>query len=117
MNPIALWWQQCLQDKTWWPKKRNNMVHKDTFTNHFVSFLDTNGHCSNDRCATSKQVFWENFYKIQPIPQRDRRWRRVVQQPDGTTKREMFIRLPKHYECLDRMAELSLGRMAELSLG
>lgn len=106
MNPIALWWKQCLQDNTWWPKKRNNMVHKDTFMNHFINYLETLDEV-DDRPVVSKQVFWENFYKIQPIPKRDMRWRRVVQQPDGTTKREMFLRLPKHYECLHRMSELS----------
>ena len=108
MNPITLWWKQCLQDKTWWPKKRNNMVHKDTFMNHFINYIETLDEV-DDRPVVSKQVFWENFYKIQPIPQRDRRWRRVVQQPDGTTKREMFLRLPKHYECLDRMAVLTFA--------
>ena len=31
MNSITSWWIKCLQDNTWWPKTRNNLVHKDTF--------------------------------------------------------------------------------------
>ena len=101
MNFITSWWIQCLQDNTWWPKTRNNIVHKDTFMNHYITYLESID--LDDRVSASRQIFWETFYTIQPIANNDKIIRRVVKQADGTMKREPHIRLPRHNECLAMM--------------
>jgi hypothetical protein len=105
MNPIAEWWVQCLQNNTWWPKTRNNIVHKDTFMNHFITYLETFD-LADDRPATSRQIFWEGFYQIQPIASRDKIIRRIIVREDGLSIREPHIRLPNWDVCVARMTSI-----------
>ena len=110
LDPILFWWYHCIDEAIWWPDANTNMILcKDIMYRHFLTYSKSYKWSSKqERVMESQQLFWEAFYKIQPIVNKN--IRRYKRQADGTTKRVQHIRLPKWTECQKRLSVLLKGK-------